>query len=148
MWPKFLNSKWFERLFTATLSIMLLLITQYFTTVREDKIKIAKEKAEIELKINEKAPLTYVDSKCEDLKEEIKNGDDNMKAYVDRTIVTFSEDIRELRNYIIYKRIGLNSQIMDILLKDKNIIDCISPIEYAEIKGYALNNVDIKLKIN
>jgi hypothetical protein len=147
MWPKFLNSKWFERLFTATLSIMLLLITQYFTTVREDKIKIAKEKAEIESKINERALSTYVDSRCKDLKEEIKKGDDDLRVYVDRTIVTFSEDIRELRNYIIYKRIGMKSvKSKDILIRD--FVDPIKPIEYTELKGYTLNNIDIKLKIN
>ena len=95
--------------------------------------------------------MTYVDSRCKHLEEEIKTGDDNLKAYVDRTIVTFGEDIRELRNYIIYKRIGLYNQLReDSLLKCKEIenIEFIEPIDYTEIKGIALNNIDINTKIN
>jgi hypothetical protein len=113
MWPKFLNSKWFERLFTATLSIMLLLITQRFTTVRDTKIRDAAEKIRIETEINSKAPYKYVDDRNKELKSEFENENTNMRLYVDKTVTTIAsditdirDDIHELRNFYFSKKVS------------------------------------------
>lgn len=112
MWPKFFNSKWFERLFTATLSIMLLLITQRFTVVHEDKIREINEKTRIEAEINSKAPYTYVDLKDKEVKTDCQKEINNIKSNIDNTVEAFSkdmsdvrDDIHEIRNFIFSKKL-------------------------------------------
>lgn len=108
MWPKFLKSKWFERLFTATLSVMLLLLTQRLTVIRENSNREYEERKRIEIELSTKASIPYVDSKDKELEVKIDKSKsesvERMKEYVDKT----SEDIHEIRN-ILYKIIKLSA---------------------------------------
>jgi hypothetical protein len=127
---------------------MLLLITQRFTIIREDKIKAAEEKAKIEEKINERALTVYVDSKDKELKDEISKKSDELRVYVDRTVISFGNDVRELRNYFFSLHSTNRNKIINHLksniTKDTiKSIPTIKPIEYARIGECALNNVKI-----
>lgn len=54
MWPKFIQSKWFERLFTASISIIGITITLGVSGMRDSKASLRKE-------LNTKATIEYVD---------------------------------------------------------------------------------------
>jgi hypothetical protein len=129
MWPKFFNSKWFERLFTVTLSIIILLITQRLTVVHEDKVKADNEKSRIEAEINSKAPYTYVDKKDKELKDDFQKKIDEAKSNVDKTITTFSDDMNDVRNDVHEIRNFIFSRKLT-----KLNIDSIKPLK--RLEGY------------
>ena len=58
MWPKFIQSKWFERLFTASISIIGITITLSVTGLRDSKASLRTE-------ISKKASIEYVDKQDE-----------------------------------------------------------------------------------
>jgi hypothetical protein len=113
MHSKFFNSKWFERIFTATLSIILLLITQRFTAVRDSKAKESDDKSRIEAEINSRATILYVDAKNKETKEECQREIINTKIDLNKIITTFSEDmndvrsdVHEIRNFIFSRKLS------------------------------------------
>ncbi len=65
MWPKFLQSKWSERLFTAAISIIGITITLSVTGWRESRTSIRNE-------LSKKASIEYVDKQDSNIKEMIR----------------------------------------------------------------------------
>jgi len=106
MWPKFLNSKWFERLFTATLSVMLLLITQRLTVIRETNNREIEEREKIKTELQSKASIPYVDIKCKELDNKIENTERKVTTHIDDLFIHTSSEIHEIRNFIFNCKIG------------------------------------------
>jgi hypothetical protein len=113
MWPKFFNSKWFERLFTATLSIMLLLITQRFVVMNNNTTKENDDKIRIETELGKKATIVYVDERDKEIKDNCHKEISDVKSNVESTVKTFSkdmsdvrDDIHEIRNFIFNHKLS------------------------------------------
>jgi len=60
MWPKFLNSKWFDRLFSSAIAILAVLVAQSLITERESS-------ASIQTELDKKASIEYVNKQDENI---------------------------------------------------------------------------------
>jgi len=70
-WPKFFDSKWFERLFTVALAVLTLLLTQSIITKREYNNSLRKEfdarPTKVEVNQQVSTLQDYVDKQDENL---------------------------------------------------------------------------------
>ncbi len=96
MWPKFLQSKWSERLFTAAISIIGITITLSVTGWRDSKASIRNE-------LDKKATVEYVDKQDEKI----------MKA-----VETHTEESNK-REDAIYKLFESMDSKLNILIENK-----------------------------
>ena len=78
-WPKFFDSKWFERIFTISLAVIIILLTQSIISKREYDVNFKKQ-------FDEKATKVEVTEKVGDLKSYVDNQDENLKSTLQQHI--------------------------------------------------------------
>lgn len=71
-WPKFFDTKWFDRLFTVCLAVLVLLLTQGIISRREYNTRL-------KIQFDDRPTKTEVNSQVSSLQNYVDKQDDNIK---------------------------------------------------------------------
>jgi len=96
MWPKFMNSKLFTIILASALSVIGTLFTQRLTEKREDQ-------KDIKYELSIRPSYSYVDKQDESLRRDFLKSDQDLKEFMNNTMVETNNSLRELRSYILKK---------------------------------------------
>lgn len=80
MWPKFVNSKWFERLFTVALAVLTIALTQGWISRREYNAKLKKD-------FDARPTTEQVNTQVNDLRLYVNKQDENIINSLNQHIV-------------------------------------------------------------
>ena len=106
MWTRFLNSRWFERLFTSAFAIICVLLAQRIIAGRENESSLKTE-------FEKRPTYEYVDKQDAALKGSIDNvekvmieSDKQIKTDLIISVEEINTNLREVRNYIYSTKNG------------------------------------------
>lgn len=94
MWPKFFNSKWFDRLFSSTVAIIVVLLAQSMITKREYD-------SSLQTKLDLRPTIDQVDVRFTEAKEYVDKQDSNIKSTLQQHIDESNRSNETMMKYIM-----------------------------------------------